>query len=283
MTPARLQPIIHPPRRCIRRDGLAMRRTDLDIESLRSALSSSVVGCRVVYHESVGSTMDEAHSLAVSGAPEGSVVVAEEQREGRGRLGRSWISASGDDLHFSVLLRPSIAQLPYVNMAAGLAVSRAVGRVVGLRPTIKWPNDVRVGGMKLAGILIDTEIEAEAVRYAVVGVGLNVNLDTSRHPEIASTATSMFRETGSKQKRSGVLRRVLVELDDLYTAIRAGRSLRDEWAGMLDTLGRTIELRWADRVVRGRAESVDEQGNLVLVQPDGSSLTAPAGEVTLQV
>ena len=260
-----------------------MRPTDLDIESLRRAFSDRVVGRRIVYHESVGSTMDEARILAESGASEGTVVVAEGQTSGRGRLGRTWISPSGEDLYFSVLLNPTISQLPYVNMAAGLAVSRAVRRVTGLRPAIKWPNDVRIGGRKLAGILVETEVEAAAVQYAVVGVGLNVNIDPARHPEIAATATSMSKETGNKHDRSEVFIRVLSELDDLYGAIKVGHSPRDEWAGMLDTLGRTIELRWADRVVRGRADTVDEQGNLVLVRPDGSTFTAPAGEVTLQL
>jgi BirA family biotin operon repressor/biotin-[acetyl-CoA-carboxylase] ligase len=258
-------------------------RTDLDIKLLECALSNCDVGRCIFHYEVLGSTMDEARRLAEGGADEGAVVIAEEQTAGRGRFNRAWISPRGQNLSFSVLLRPTQAQMPYVNMAATLAVSRTVARATGLSPTIKWPNDVRVGGRKISGILIEAAIEGGEVSHAIVGIGLNVNFDPSVFPEIADISTSLFRETGRPHGRTQVLQHLLEEFDTLYSTVRAGRSLTNQWSGQLETLGRTVRLAWQDNIVEGKAEAVDDQGNLILKLPDGSKFTALAGEVTLQV
>ena len=164
-----------------------------------------------------------------------------------------------------------------------MAVCRAVQDLTGLAPAIKWPNDVRVNGRKLAGILIETAVEGAELTRTIVGIGLNVNFDPAQYPEIASFATSMSRETGQSIDRTPVLQIVLEQLDGLYREVEAGRSLTSDWAALLETLGRTVQVSWNDRVVEGRAESVDEQGNLILARPDGTTFTALAGEVTLQV
>jgi len=226
--------------------------------------------------------MDEARQLAQEGEPEGTVVIAEEQTSGRGRFDREWISPPGLNLSFSVLLRPTTDQLPCMNMAATLAVADAVAELAGTTPTIKWPNDVRVDRKKISGILIETSLDSSTLAFAIVGIGLNVNLDPSGHDEIASIATSLFRETGYEVDRTMALRLVLERLDDLYAEVRAGRSLTAEWSSRLDTLGKSVQVQWRDRMLEGRADSVDEQGNLVLVQPDGTTITVTAGEVTLQ-
>ena len=226
--------------------------------------------------------MDEARRLADEGRPEGTVVIAEEQTAGRGRFDRVWVSPPGDDLLFSVILRPQVEQLPYVNMAATLAVSGAIVTLTGLNPAIKWPNDVRIGGRKVCGTLIETSMEGERVRYAVVGMGLNVNFDPSRHPDIVGTATSLSIETGKRLDRTRVLADVLRRLDDLYAAVKEGRSLTEEWAARLETLGKDVRVRWRDQVYEGLAREVDEQGNLVIANADGSTVTVVAGEVTLQ-
>lgn len=241
------------------------------------------MGRHVLYFDTVGSTMDEAVALAEEGADEGTVVIAEVQTAARGRFDRRWVTAQGRDVTFSVVLRPRPAQLSQVNMAAALAVADAVLRLTGLAPTIKWPNDVRIGGRKVAGILIETAMEAEELRHAVVGIGLNVNLDPSEFPEISSIATSLLAETGGPMDRATVALALLECTDDRYAAVRRGRSLTDEWAARLDTLGQTVRVRWGERVLEGRATAVDESGNLQLTAPDGSTTTVVAGEVTLQV
>ena len=259
-----------------------MLSTGLNIEMLRHKLTGRLVGSRLHYHQVLGSTMDEAHSLAQLESPEGTVVVAEEQTAGRGRFNRAWVSPPGQNLALSVLLRPGSDQLRYVNMAATLAVSGAIIELTGLRPSIKWPNDVRINGRKVSGILIETTVEGGELSYAVVGIGLDVNFDPSQTPGLADIATSLYLETGRPLDRTAVMLAVLERLDDLYAAVKRGCSLTDRWAAQLDTIGRTVKVRWGDRLMEGRARGVDEQGNLLLAQPDGSTVTVVAGEVTLQ-
>ena len=267
---------------CVALNGAALGFGDLDTEALTDRLSARVVGRRLFYHEVLGSTMDEARRLANDGAPEGAVVVAEEQTAGRGRFDRTWVSPRGQDILLSVILRPSADRLPYVNMAATLAVSEAIIEVTGLTPSVKWPNDVRIGGRKVSGILVESAVESGDLSHAVVGIGLNVNSDPSRVPEVATVATSLYRETGRRLDRTGVLGTVLERLDALYRAVKQGRSLTQQWAARLDTLGRNVRVQWRDRRFEGEARGVDEQGNLLLSQPDGSTVTVVAGEVTLQ-
>ncbi len=258
-------------------------RKPFDVDLLSTALAGRLVGGRVLHYDTLGSTMDEARKLAEDGKPEGFVVAVEEQTAGRGRFSRAWTSPRSENISFSAVLRPSTSQMPALNMAATLAVCRVVEDFGASRPTIKWPNDVRVGGLKISGILIESAMDAREVAYAVVGIGVNVNLDPQRHQEIAETATSLFKETGRPHDRTRVLVRLLEHLDDLYARVKADEALTDEWAERLDTLGKTIQVRWGDTVIEGLAEGVDSMGNLILKLPDGSAFTASAGEVTLQV
>lgn len=256
--------------------------TDLDIPALERALAHCVIGRRIHHYSAVGSTMDEARALAQRGAPEGAVVIAEEQTAGRGRFNRAWVSPRGENLSFSVILRPAASQLPYMNMAAALAVARTLTDAAGLQPAIKWPNDVRVAGCKIAGILIETAIERGDAVCAIVGIGVNVNFDPSLYAEIADISTSIYRETAQKRNRTPVLRTLLEHFDAAYAVARAGGSLTAEWAALLDTLGRCVRLRRADETIAGVAESVDKQGNLLVRRPEGTLYTATAGEVTSQ-
>ena len=257
--------------------------TDLDIPALEAALAHRVIGRRIHHYDKIGSTMDEARRLASESATEGTVVIAEEQTAGRGRFNRAWVSPRGENLSFSVILTPPASQLPYMNMAATLAVAHTVADCANLQPTIKWPNDVRVGGLKISGILIETAIESEDTVCAIIGIGVNVNFDPSLYAEIADISTSIYRETGQRRNRTPVLQTLLEHFDDAYAAVRAGKSLTADWSRLLDTLGRTVTLRSQHEVIEGVAESVDEQGNLLVRQSDGSLYTATAGEVTSQV
>ena len=257
--------------------------TPLNIDNLRDSLTGKIVGSAFHYHESLSSTMDETRRLALDGAAEGAVAIAEEQTKGRGRFSRVWVSPPGLNLTFSVLFRPEIAQLPYINMAAALAVCDVVNDLTDETASIKWPNDVRIGGKKLSGVLVETDLVGRELNHAVVGIGVDVNLDPSQHPEIAEIATSILAHSGHEVDRSDALRRLLTHVDRYYADIRNGASLKDLWASKLETLGKTIEVRWVDDVIEGFAESVDEQGNLLLRKADGDLMTVVAGEVTLQV
>lgn len=259
-------------------------QSDLAIPAIRRALSGGVIGSRIHHYDALGSTMDEARRLSQLGAPEGAVVIAEEQTAGRGRFNRAWVSPRGENLSFSVILTPPAAQLPYMNMAAALAVARMLRDEADLRPTIKWPNDIRVGGRKIAGILIETGISPAGGVCAIVGIGVNINFDPALHPEIAAISTSVYRETHIKRNRAPALQTLLAHFDAAYARLRLGHAapIAAEWSALLDTLGHSVTLRRGDDLIHGIAERVDPRGNLLIRLPDGSLHTAAAGEVTSQ-
>ncbi len=246
-------------------------------------MSDSVIGHRICYHLETGSTMDDARALARDGASEGVVVIAEQQGRGRGRFNRTWVSPPGLNLYLTILLRPAQTQLPFMNMAAALAVNRTVSDATGLPTWVKWPNDVRIGGRKVSGILIETEFEGERLDHALVGIGLNVNLDVSEYPDISETATSLRSAAGHEFDRNDVLLSLMRNVDEWYGRVANGESLTKPWSETLETIGRQIQLRWRDSTIEGIAESVDDRGNLIVLQQDGSRITAVAGEVTSQL
>jgi BirA family biotin operon repressor/biotin-[acetyl-CoA-carboxylase] ligase len=178
------------------------------------------------------------------------------------------------------VLYPDIAGLPYLIMIASLAVARGIEAVTGLEALLKWPNDVLVNGRKVAGILIETSLKGEAVDYAVMGIGININVDMSVFPEVAATATSLSGELHSSVSRLGVVRRLLLELDDLYKAPR--QAIYGEWRSRLTTLGRQVCVVSGGEVQYGRAESVTADGSLMLRLDDGSLTRVLAGDVSMR-
>jgi BirA family biotin operon repressor/biotin-[acetyl-CoA-carboxylase] ligase len=167
-------------------------------------------------------------------------------------------------------------------MAACLAVARSIEEVAGLQPAIKWPNDVLIGDRKVSGILSESDVSGERVNHAVVGIALNVSLDTAAVPDIADTATSLRAEAGREVSRLQVLTGLLRGFDDLYNRLRRGESIQGEWLRRLETIGRNVTVRCGDEVQEGCAESVDDDGSLLLRKPDGSLITILAGDVTLK-
>lgn len=259
--------------------------TNLVSRAVREGLYTHIVGRRILYYPELGSTMDEAARLAVEGADEGTVVIAEVQTEGRGRQGRSWVSRPGN-LLLSVLFRPDISQLPFVSVIGGLAASRAVRKVAGLDPRIKWPNDLMLDGNKVAGILAESAIEGESVCYAVLGIGMNVAHYPDDNEEIAGIATSVDKAAGKEVPRESLLRQLLMDLDDLYRRLPApGRDAENspvtEWSQLLETTGRRVTATFRDERFEGEAVGVDETGNLLLRLRSGQLMTLTAGDVTL--
>jgi BirA family biotin operon repressor/biotin-[acetyl-CoA-carboxylase] ligase len=250
-------------------------------KALRDALTTRQLGHRLEYRAVLGSTQDLARELARAGAVEGTVVLAGRQTAGRGRLGRSFISPRGG-LYFTVILRPALEQTRPLPIIAALAVARGLEQVAGLRTSIKWPNDVLVGGRKVCGILIESELMGQAVSYVLLGIGVNVNADMSAYPEIAAIATSAAAEAGHPISREALAAAVLNELEELYDAAQAGRPVQDEWRSRLETLGRRVRVTFGEAVEEGLAEDVDADGGLVLRRPDGSRVTIAAGDVTLR-
>lgn len=252
---------------------------NLVAETLRGGLFTRIVGKRLLFFQEVGSTMDEARLRAERGTEEGTVVVAETQSASRGRQGRTWVSRSGN-LYLSVVLYPSLQTLPYLNSLCGVAVVRAIANISGLKPRIKWPNDVLLNGKKAAGILVESAIAGDEVRYSIIGIGINVALDADEIDEIAGEAISLNHASAGDIPREELLREILQQLDALYIQLNHGNTPVEEWEELLDTLGHRVRVTWQGEEYVGYADGIDEQGSLLLRQDDGGVLVLAAGDAS---
>ncbi len=252
----------------------------LSAASVTEGLATRFIGKRVIYSPSLMSTMDVAKQEAQRGTAEGTVIITEEQTAGRGRMERTWLSPKGG-IALSIILYPDVACLPSLIMLASLAVVHSIEAVTGLKAGIKWPNDVLVGGRKVCGILIESDIRGSKADYTIIGIGINVNLKLSDFPEISPAATSLSDELGTGVSRLNVVRRLLLEVEELYLTLKAGGSIYEEWRDSLVTLGRHVHVTWRETVHEGIAESVARDGSLLLRQLDGSLARIVAGDVTL--
>ncbi len=172
--------------------------------------------------------------------------------------------------------------LPLLSILAGVAVTRAIRKTTGLDPRIKWPNDVLIDGKKVAGILAESVVTGNTVSHAVVGIGINVGLDTDAVEDIASFATGLNVVAERPVPREDVLRQLLHDLDALYLGVGQGGSPMGEWRALLETLGQRVQAHWRGDSCVGLAEDVDELGNLQLRLEDGRLVTLSAGDVTLR-
>jgi BirA family transcriptional regulator, biotin operon repressor / biotin---[acetyl-CoA-carboxylase] ligase len=217
------------------------------------------------------STNADVATAAREGAPEGTVIVADHQTAGRGRLDRTWEAPAGSGLVMSALVRPDEldpARWPWIPLMTGVAIADAV-RDAGLEPGVKWPNDVEIGGRKLAGILVE-RVETADGPAAVIGIGLNVAMTSDQLP--VPTATSLNLE-GSAATRDDVLAAVLACLATRYELLRTDpAALRDVYLAVCSTVGSTVRVSLPDDMtVKGAATDVDEHGRLVV---DGRPITA---------
>jgi BirA family biotin operon repressor/biotin-[acetyl-CoA-carboxylase] ligase len=243
-------------------------------------LQTRWLGRPLIYEPVVGSTMDVARTLAREGAAHGTIVLAEEQLLGRGRLGRRWFSPSGVNLYLSILLRPSLVELRTLAMLAPLAIAEGAGAEAGVDCAIKWPNDVQARGRKLAGVLLESELSGDRPLFAIAGLGINVNYDVAGEPEIAEIATSLLRETGTLREREAVLAACLAAFERGYE--QAPATVYARWHARLNTLGRRIRVTYAGQSLEGLAEDVAPDGSLILLQDGGVRVELPAGEVSLR-
>ncbi len=246
---------------------------------LKKNLKNCTFGHEIHYFQSVPSTMDIAKGLADKGAPEGTVVIAGTQKAGRGRLGRTWLSPEGS-LAMSVILRPSREEMRYLPAISSLAVQRTI-TTMGIPARIKWPNDVLIKGKKVCGILIENELAGADLRYSIVGIGINVNFNTEKFPEIAEIATSISVHLKKEVPVAEVALQLLTELESLYVKISDTHGITREWVDSMETIGRRIRVNMGDSIEEGIAEIVNQKGNLVLRRDDGTVLEIVAGDVTL--
>ncbi|MCX7912423.1 MAG: biotin--[acetyl-CoA-carboxylase] ligase [Dehalococcoidales bacterium] len=248
--------------------------------SLVGGLNTRLIGRKILYYPVLASTMDAARKAALDGEAGGTVIVAGEQTQGRGRLSRSWVSPRGS-IALSIILYPEVIYLPYLVMITALAASAAIEGAASLPTAVKWPNDLIVGGKKVGGILIENGWDGGVLRFSIVGIGINVDMEVAAYPEIAEIAASL--RSGGRDMRAELIRQLLAEFDRLYLMLPAeGHAIFEAWRGRLTTLGKAVTVVSGDQAIEGTAEAVDESGALRVRKPDGSSITVLAGDVSLR-
>ncbi len=247
--------------------------------------AASFAGRGIVYYPAVQSTNLAARSMAEDGAADGTVIIAEEQTEGRGRRGRQWISRPGKGLWFSMILRPqeiSLAEAIPVTLAAAAALGQGLRRETGLKVTLKWPNDLLLEGKKICGILTELKGEPDRVEYLIMGVGLNVNHgEDDFPPDLRSRAGSLALAAGRAFDRTALFLS-LIELLRESSALffKQGFSyFRDTWIGLNSTLGREVTIAWPGGSLRGTALDLDEAGALMLRDETGRVHRVNYGEI----
>jgi BirA family transcriptional regulator, biotin operon repressor / biotin---[acetyl-CoA-carboxylase] ligase len=246
-----------------------------------------VIGREIHVFQETTSTNDVVARLARGGAKEGAVVFAESQTKGRGRLGRKWISPAGKGLWFTVLLRPDCPPqgATQLTVAAATALARAVTLQTGIVPEIKWPNDILIRRRKIAGILTEMRAELDRVQEVLLGIGMDVNMEASDFPDnLRRTATSLRIETGQKVNRAELAVVILRELDRDYQMVMDGHfdQLAERWEERCSTLGSQVTIRFGQRVLRGRAESLDSDGALLIRGLHGHLERIVGGDVTVE-
>jgi len=273
----------------VTRHGYRLQRIPdrLLIQEIRDGLGTRMMGRGEIRHlETTASTNQTAKAMAAAGAAEGSLVVAEHQSQGRGRLDRSWFSPAGQGLYASLILRPSLppGKASSLVLVMAVAVAEALGEATGLKVTIKWPNDILVDGRKMAGILAELATQMDAVDYMVIGLGLNVNIDAEDFPAaIRPTATSVLIETGRPFSRVVLLRRILETFEARYLGFQTAgfAPILARWKSLADMTGRPVAVHTLGGSYRGTVAGFDDDGFLILRDEKGGTTRLVSGDVQM--
>ncbi len=271
------------------RSGYSLKETPDHLlpEEIKNGLNTKTIGRNILYFDCLDSTNLEAKRLAAEGAEEGTVLVAEEQGNGRGRLERSYFSPRGKGIWFSVILRPKFLpqEAPKCTLLAAVSVAMAMEKF-GLRAGIKWPNDIMYEGKKLVGILTEMNAEMDRINYIVIGTGINVNFAQEDFPEdIRETATSLAIMKGEDLSRVEFFRKVLEAMEELYTMVteRGFAPLMERWKQYAITLGQEVHVvgMGENASFFGVAADIDENGALLVDTPEGRRRVL-AGDVSIR-
>jgi BirA family biotin operon repressor/biotin-[acetyl-CoA-carboxylase] ligase len=233
------------------------------------------------YFPQVGSTNDILRDLANEGAPQGTLVITDEQIKGRGRMGRTWSAPAGTSLLMSILFRPKLKPLDAYRlvMVVGLAAAQACEALTGLHVDVKWPNDLQLSGKKLAGILPESAIEGAALRYVMVGIGMNVNQTFPPDDPLSVRATSLAAQ-GGPVDRAILLAQIMRGIANWNLRI-SSTALSDAWRDRCTTLGKRVEILTAQGTLVGIAENIDDNGALWLRTDDNQRHLLTLGEATV--
>ncbi|HVN77529.1 MAG TPA: biotin--[acetyl-CoA-carboxylase] ligase [Terriglobia bacterium] len=252
-------------------------------EEFQLELGTRILGSELHLFDRVESTSDTAQSLALGGAPEGTLVVAGEQSRGRGRSGRSWFSEPDSGLYLSLVLRPQIKpQLaPVLSLAAGVALHHAIQAVSGLVADIKWPNDILLSQKKCAGILLELHSDSDQIRHLILGIGINVN-HRAFPPELDGHATSLLLETGRRFRRAEVLLALLDQLELVYQQflVSGAGKIVEAWkknSSFAD--GKKVSVVLGSKPIRGITVGVSARGALQVRLESGQTEEFISGDI----
>jgi BirA family biotin operon repressor/biotin-[acetyl-CoA-carboxylase] ligase len=256
----------------------------LRVQAIQDGLVTKRLGAKLHYFSDLDSTNAYARKLADHGADEGEVVIAEAQTRGRGRLGRNWISPPFVNVYLSVILRPRLApaHAPQLTLMAAVAVADTVAFFIKSPPVIKWPNDLLVGGRKLAGILTESSCDSQRIEFVILGIGINLNYPVELMPEtIRKRATSIVSLTGAKVNREDFLRRLIHDLDRCYGEFEESGfdAIAPRWEALFGLREKRVRVEMADQVIIGTARGIDREGALILEDGKGGRLRVVAGDV----
>jgi BirA family biotin operon repressor/biotin-[acetyl-CoA-carboxylase] ligase len=251
---------------------------------IKPLLKTKWVGKKIHHFHSLDSTNSKAYQLALNGAEEGEVVIAESQEKGRGRLGRQWFSPPFLNLYLSVILRPKIPphQASLITLMAAVATADAIQKFSGLLPLIKWPNDILLRDRKVAGLLNEIHSEMDRIHFVILGMGVNLNMDEQMfQKEIRTVATSLKNEMGETISRKAFLQFLLLELERWYTIfLREGSAvILKAWRDRAHIQGRWVKVTSFKESVVGIAMDVDSDGALILETTDGKRKRVVAGDI----
>jgi BirA family biotin operon repressor/biotin-[acetyl-CoA-carboxylase] ligase len=259
---------------------------EFNVEELRGYFLSRLIGRRIEYFEELESTNTEALRLALENATEGTVVLADAQSEGRGRLDRVWESPPSMNLYLSVVLRPDIpaASASLIPLMVGVAVADVMSKYCPGRVRLKWPNDVLIDGRKICGILTEMRTRADRVHFIIVGIGVNINMRKLDFPrEIRETATSLRIWTECEIDRLDVAIRLFENLERCYRIFLSGgeAAIRETWLQYAELVGKRIEVVFGKTIQRGTVTGLDESGALLLEGETGAQQVL-AGDVYIE-
>jgi BirA family biotin operon repressor/biotin-[acetyl-CoA-carboxylase] ligase len=254
---------------------------------IQLGLKTEFMGRHIHFEEVLSSTQKIAHTLAGDGAKEGTIVVADQQTSGRGRLARAWYSPKQTGIWMSMILRPKIPinKTPQLTLLTAVALIQAIEEVTGLTPEIKWPNDILINGKKIVGILTELQAEADRVHSVIIGVGMNVNHTLDQFPEeLQAIATSIAAETGEQADRAQIIQAIMMNFEKLYTSylVHGFKPVKLLWESYAISLNKNLIARTLQGTIRGRAIGIDDEGVLLLETNEGNIEKIYSADIEIQ-
>ncbi|WJI10215.1 biotin--[acetyl-CoA-carboxylase] ligase [Methanobacterium sp. CWC-01] len=249
---------------------------------IQEDLHTSYIGHDIRYFSEVDSTNEVAKKLAEEGASQGTIVIAEVQRRGKGRLGKRWLSPEGG-VWMTIILRPDIAlvKAPLLTLVTGVAVAETLQSRCGLDVGIKWPNDILIGEKKVCGILTEVSENKGALDYVVLGIGIDLNVDVEDFPrDLKEGATSLKNELDQEIYGVEVVQRFLENFEAIYEEFEKGQfpAILAQWRRLSKTIGRQVEVHKKGHMVVGEAVGINRDGALILEEEDGTLIKVISGE-----